>query len=626
MTLALILPACRKEPEPLDRNRAPETHLTVAPPETTEADYRVHMYWHGTDHDGIVTRYMWYRSDTLMTLDPIAEPDQEQLDWNPEARIDDYLRGTFTSRTDTVFVFTGYDIDTGALLNRQAFHIVGIDDGGKMDPSPARIQFFGRVRCLPEVEFWTVFDGIEQPYLPGNPDTISMFKPFEVKFRGSTCNGIVTGYQWVYEGKVYPDENGDGVAEWYIPSSPDEIVKVELMNGYQGEERLSDGDFYFKVIARDEAGALSRSDIITGEGVCQVIINHDPDTEILRGECFFYSRANPGVEQKVTIDFTDSEPDTMPYNSRLTMHYRGWDDPRDILEDNNPPTPIRFQYQYKRWSGLANFTSLWFPERAEDTNRFADEDSVTMRVGTFNYWFRVRSFDEHYRADGTPDTVYFYSNYAPEIDSLVIGYDAIPGGDVEFVQVPEDTIYLGIDGPLSPREGIVTAHDIQLIFDDNEPPSLIGYYFYYHYYIRAWGHDDWRDPPGSGIKAWKYTLAAEQDVYYPRENEWINEFPRDYMNLEVLFRLRIPFDSANPDTMYSIIEDPPLWMGDQNLEVFGKDLNKNDDYYGGIRATSPKIIPPDSIVPGIWYVDHTSVASAALQDFVTDRFYIKLVR
>jgi len=75
----VVLPACRKEEVPLDRNKEPETFLTNSPTETTATEYRVHMYWHGEDEDGAVVRYIWYISDTLMTLDPEGNPDAELL-------------------------------------------------------------------------------------------------------------------------------------------------------------------------------------------------------------------------------------------------------------------------------------------------------------------------------------------------------------------------------------------------------------------------------------------------------------------------------------------------------------------------------------------------------------------
>jgi len=251
--LVSLLPACRKEAPPLDRNRAPETYITSAPPETTEADYKIHMYWRGTDEDGVITKYIWYMSDTLRTLDPIHNPDAEIADWNPEARLSDYLLGRFTTRTDSVFTFRGYDPVTGALINRQAFHIAAVDDGGVMDPSPARLQFFARVTGVPQLRFWTVIDGEENPFDFTALDTVSMFTPFTIKFTAETVNNIITGYRWSYGGFIYPDENMDGAPEWY-PPYPGEIIEVALEN--TGSQRLPDGSFYFKGIARDEAGAI----------------------------------------------------------------------------------------------------------------------------------------------------------------------------------------------------------------------------------------------------------------------------------------------------------------------------------------------------------------------------------
>ena len=232
LVLLVMLPACRQEQDPLDRNRAPETVLTVAPPETINAEYRVHMYWYGEDKDGIVTRFMWYRSDTLRTLRPDLEPELDLLDWNPEARKDDYESGTFTMANDTVIVFTGFDVTTGAMLNRQAFHIVSVDDGGRMDKTPARVQFFAKVNCIPEVKFWFESETVgRKPYVPGDYDTISMFEPFCIRFIGATCNNLINGYQWIYGGSVYPDYNGDGIPDWYIPAyDPPETVQVCIGN------------------------------------------------------------------------------------------------------------------------------------------------------------------------------------------------------------------------------------------------------------------------------------------------------------------------------------------------------------------------------------------------------------
>ena len=512
VVILMILPACRKEAEPLDRNRAPETYLTMAPPETTSADYRIHLYWHGVDKDGVVTKFIWYRSDTLLTLDPIGEPDIELLDWDPEARKEDYLKGRFTTKTDTVFIFTGFDTNTGAMQNRQAFHIVAVDDGGKIDPSPERLQFFARVKGIPKVKFWTQLDPDSPPqtYNSENLDTIAMFTPFKLYFTSNTVNNIITGYRWIYSGKVRPDFNNDGVPDWYVPLvDPPETVDVDLTN--TGDEALPSGDFFFRVIARDEAGALSKSDIITGEGACNVVINHDPDTRVLRAECFFKNKRN--VDSMIVLEYDDlhdSKPDTLPYKSRLRVHYAGWDDPDDIASLEYPPPneiPIRFQFMFERWGidenqNQSSYATPWYPTaRAEDTNRFADEDSTTMRIGTYRYMFAVRSFDEQYRPDGTPDSIYFCGNFPPKIEEFQIGYDAAPLiPDVYFTPISGDTFYIGLDKVFQFRPDTASAYHVAF---DGEKRR---YTYYYSLMLKGGGRDDDRDPPGSGIKGWKFII------------------------------------------------------------------------------------------------------------------------
>ncbi len=622
----MILPACREEREPLDTNRAPETYLTVAPPETTETDYRVHLYWHGEDGDGIVTRYMWYRSDTLRTLDPYLQADLELLDWNPEARGSDYILGNFTTATDTEFVFTGYDSEIGAMINRQAFHIVAIDDLGKMDKSPARVEFKAKVDCLPEVEFWTSQDGIDWiPYNADAPDTISMFKNVNIRFWGSTCNNEITGYRWIYGGKVYPDLNGDGDPDWRIP--PPDTLAIAISNNEQSF--LPSGDFYFKVIARDEAGALSRSDIVSGDGVCQIVINHDPDTEILYGDNYF-TMMNGDTAIR-TIDFNDGIVDTLPYNSRLRMHYLGWDDQRDILQ-YDPPIPIRFQFQFKRWGtavdgGISSYSTPWYPaNRAEDTNCYADEDSVTMRVGSNRYVFNARSFDEQYRADGTPDSVSFYGNYTPTIDNLQIGIDSIPAttASIEFKPLNSDTLYINMSTPLYTMGDTCNAFAISY----DETGDFIT--LWYKFIIRATGHDDRRDPPGSGIKSWRFKIDSDEDYYFRLEDEWISNSPVNQLMQECVFKLVIPTD---PDYTYdwpdsNFVSTPPGWMGDQVLTLTGKDLRSADTFKEGIRCTSPIFNTEDPCVMellGSWCEVERYPSNYARYDRELKNFYIKLI-
>jgi hypothetical protein len=576
---------------------------------------------------------MWYRSDTLRTLRPDLEPELDLLDWNPEARKEDYERGTFTYTTDTVIVFSGYDVVTGAMLNRQAFHVVAVDDGGKMDESPARIQFFAKVDCLPEVEFWFESETIERKkFIPGIFDTISMFEPFCIDFIGETCNNLVNGYQWIYGSRVYPDFNGDGVPDWYIPSyNPPETLQICIEN--RGESRQSEGDFYFRVTARDEAGARSKADIQTGEGVIQVVINHDPDTRILFGENF-YSDIE-GIPHEDLIDFDDAGTDTLPYNSLLRLHYIGWDDPKDSLEYTDPPIPIRFQFKFERWGyglggGISNHKPAWMPEKkAEDTNCNSNEDSTTMRIGSYDYLFLAKSFDEQYRYDHTPDTVAFVGNFPPEIDKISIAYDSIPfSPNIELAEIQGDTVYIAIGQPLTPRpeEDYVSAYLVQY---DTET-EIFNQFF--KIYINGAGHDDRRDPQGSGVRGWWFSISAEEDYYYRGEEEWLYDFDTDTLLQELSFRLVIPKDPdftdyPRPDPDF--INNPPLWMGEQVLMIRASDIHISEVFHEGIRGESPSYVDNDPCnelqAPGRWIIQDRGMRNYARSVEYNGWFYMKLV-
>jgi hypothetical protein len=576
-------------------------------------------------------------SDTVRTLDAIHNPDAEITDWNPEARLSDYLLGSFTSRTDSVFTFRGYDPVTGALVNRQAFHIAAVDDGGRIDPSPARLQFLARVTGIPQLRFWSIIDGLEKPFNFYALDTVSMFTPFTIKFTSSTVNNVITGYRWSYGGFIYPDENRDGVPEWYIPS-PGEIKEVNLSN--TGSERLADGSFYFKGIARDEAGAISASSTITGEGICIVVVNHDPDSEIKKGICYFTPQS--GIPDSMEIDFSDGIPDTLPFKSRIWFEYQGWDDPKDVESglEFDPPVPMRFQFSYRREKsgGGSLYKSSWLPLAGpEDTNPCADldnesrdVDSTTMLVGSYDYQFYVRSFDEQYRADSTPDTVFFYGNFPPTIESVEVGrQDLITQ---QFIPSSNDTIYLQWLGPpfvpLHP-EGIVSYYP--------DPDPVAGTMTkYYRMYVRSHGRDDPRDPPGSGVKGWLYKIIdPDYDYSYRKEGEWIFDMPVNELLMSLTIKITMPSLWVLPTMIDSVLANVPAYLGDQEIQLLANDISDAELTTLGIRG-----IPPDIEVfkdeegniigceyyPGsYWVTQNYRLSAVAKTDYTTKSFYIKLI-
>ncbi len=191
--VAAIVFSCRRnQPSLVDANRAPDTELWYAPPDSTEYEYLVHLYWRGVDQDGIAVRYIWTITDTIVP---------GQLGWDPSQRIRDFRSGHLTTGTDSVFSFTAFrDVGgVGLKKNRQAFHIAAIDDNGVIDPSPARIEFVATVETLPKMKFVTSVTRVDggvrtvttRAHDPAAIDTVGMFRPFAIFYQGSTVNGSV---------------------------------------------------------------------------------------------------------------------------------------------------------------------------------------------------------------------------------------------------------------------------------------------------------------------------------------------------------------------------------------------------------------------------------------------------
>ena len=61
---AIVFSCRRNQPSLVDANRPPDTELWYAPPDSTEYEYLVHLYWRGVDADGIAERYIWTVTDT----------------------------------------------------------------------------------------------------------------------------------------------------------------------------------------------------------------------------------------------------------------------------------------------------------------------------------------------------------------------------------------------------------------------------------------------------------------------------------------------------------------------------------------------------------------------------------
>jgi hypothetical protein len=73
--LVAVTASCRRnQPSLVDRNHPPDTQLWYAPPDSTEYEYLVHMYWRGVDRDGTTDRFIWTIQDTLALGDSYWNP------------------------------------------------------------------------------------------------------------------------------------------------------------------------------------------------------------------------------------------------------------------------------------------------------------------------------------------------------------------------------------------------------------------------------------------------------------------------------------------------------------------------------------------------------------------------
>jgi hypothetical protein len=464
---------------------------------------------------------------------------------------------------------------------------------------------------------------ISRPYDYAALDTVGMFCPFSIGYHGVSPNGPISAYLYGPTILNMPGEN-----RWTADLS-DTLRYFSNID----EQVLESGDFYFSAQCFDSEGFASPVMPWLSEWWCKVVVNHDPDTEILYGTNFYTDMS--GTQREDLIDFSDAEPDTLPYNSLLRMHYLGWDDSRDGLEFNDPPVPIRFQFKFERWGyGLSGGSSIhkpaWMPTlKAEDTTCDSEEDSTTMRIGTYDYLFLAKSFDEQYRYDHRPDTVAFVGNFLPTIDRISIAYDSIPyTPELELTDIAGDTVYIVIGTYNMPRPepDHVVAYMVEYDTEDEV------FTLYFKLYINGGGHDDRRDPPGSGIRGWWFDIEAEEDYYYRYEQEWLYDFEPDTLLQPLSFRLTIPRDPDFPDYPRAdpdYVNNAPLWMGNQDLTVRASDLHIAEAFNEGIRGISPEYVDGDPcnalVSPGEWVTQTRGTANFARSDTYNRWFYIKLV-
>jgi hypothetical protein len=519
LCLLIVFGACRRnQPSLVDKNQPPDTELWYAPPDSTDYEYLVHLYWRGLDPDGTVEQYIWTIQDSLV---------EGELAWDPANRLRDFRTGRITTRTDSIFSFTAFrDVGgVGVKKNRQAFYIASIDDNGVIDPFPAAVEFIATIDKLPRIAFTTHIGGVSTPYtfreIP--KDTVGVFEAFQISYHGITTN-TDDPLKRPREYKFFPLTGGvelEGQDEWY-----DDLTDTIRTFPNTGDDELPSGVFKFAAQCRDDARAESPVDAGTLlRGVCQVVVNFDPETRIHDVKNRY---TVDDVVYERDIDFNDGFPDTVSYDSWVWINYTGTDSDRD--EPKCPPTDpnkcIGFQVAYfrdsERIAGAQEF-SLWQPRNGvHDTDDFSATDSNTFHIGSLEYDLFARAIDENGRPDGTPPSVSVVGNFNPVIDSFAVEDHLGNRIDLSVVDTLKWDFWKGEGYPYLCQCDTVARPQV---FCDNDPNfeckgreypfnnASGDFYKSWSIHIKAWTHDNPKDPTGSGVKAWQYIVKNSQGQF-----------------------------------------------------------------------------------------------------------------
>jgi hypothetical protein len=519
--LIAVTPSCRRnQPSLIDRNQPPDTELWYAPPDSTEYEYLVHLYWRGVDRDGTTRRYIWAVQDTVSLTG---------VSWNPAERLADYRAGRITSRTDSVFSFTAYkDVNgVGVRKNRQAFFVASIDDNGVIDPFPAAVEFVATIGKLPQIHFTVHVGGQSRPYENRTPpaDTVGMYTPFSISYQGTTTNGSVRGYQY------FPLSTTIVVPGSGMWTDVDSLYFPNV-----GADELPAGVFRFAAKCVDDANAESQVD--AGQfrtGVAQVVVNFDPDTWISEVKNTYFKGGNA---IPVDVDFTDNVPDTVPYKSWINFRYYSHDDPRDVqlCSTTDPDECIDFQVRFVRKSARnsgATENSGWLPSSGvhdSDANSATDTNSVN--IGSQEYDWFASGIDENGQRDGTPASFHVVGNYDPTLDTYTVRDHFGNPVNLAVIDTLRWNFYKGVGWPYDSEADTVQAGR---------------YYKRFAFTLHATGHDHPKDPDGSAVRSWRYYTythyndASNTGTYWALGRAGDSWFPGSADNVmddrvEVLFR------------------------------------------------------------------------------------------
>lgn len=467
---AAILAGCeRDESVSVDRNREPETYVTmgprqpVSPQDPTEIIfYRAHLYWRGEDVDGTVAGFRFAVDDTT---DPGS--------W------------TYTTRTDSTFRFQAGEVGAREHL----FLVRAVDNLGKQDPSPDTLRFEAFTLSAPTVEYKNnqieVFGGGSRSARRGLSSGDTVLVNSNIKF-------------------VWSGRDDDGyIVRWESRFGSQEPVLHEREDTTRTVYGLASGPHQFLVSAFDDAGAISA----TG-GLFDVISNFDPKTTITSVISSLprpWLEGNPPTGDSTLIDTLNlsspDEPDTIPTGSTLRFCWEGED----------PDGPIaRYFWKISFISGstenecVDTISEPWIDSQGQPTTapRPLDVTSLVVPVQ-----LSVRGQDVYNNVENRPTVIPFYVNFRPTVDIDPVA--TVPSGtNVHFTFTADDhdgdpdslTYAWTFDSPTAPSTFV---HLDPLRIDAFFGPGETG-----NHQLRVWAQDLGGAASRSEPDAQSFTVTA----------------------------------------------------------------------------------------------------------------------
>jgi hypothetical protein len=301
-----------------------------------------------------------------------------------------------------------------------------------------------------------------------------------------------------------------------------------------------------------------------------VEIGVGPETELMAVVNTYFTTAG---ERTRVINFADGLPDTVPYDSWVTLFYRGIPSALgDALCNDEINECLRYQVNYTRVSErnpALPSTIAWRPFDPADKNSAGVDDSTTMNVGSVDYTMRARGVDQFNRSDISPAELQIVGNFSPTLDTRSLtNYNGanVANGDTMFWNWWRPANFHG-----SRRDTLDTSNPLD---------TMVVKSFYF--VVGATGHDHPDELPDAGVKSWRYTfqkVGTNPPVYYAlaRSGLFVDALAVNELSDTAMVTFRYSL-SGDPGGAARLADLPGYIDSDLDFAIVGRDVAVIEDF------------------------------------------------